>query len=263
MPRNRPWVWVLAAVVVVALVAGGACCGASTSSEAADDAARQAASRVAAALANGRRQRASRSPAPTARQPRRLTPTAAGSTGQAADVRERAVGDARRRLGARGHRGHPRRSAGTCTWSYDLPLTLRAGQRPVRRAGVPAAGAPGPQGRREAAAAPHGPSSRRHPRRRRQGAGVPRRRRRRRHPAQPHPGARCRRRSRRSPASWASTPHRSPSACRRPTPRPSSTSSRYGAATTTPCATSCDPSPARCSASASSRSHPPASSPAR
>ena len=122
MPRNRPWIWVLAAVVVVALVAGGGLLWRQQQQRAADDAARQAAKAVAAALTEndvsslafaGTDGAAAQKAYATAAGSLAQLPTSAKVLSVTRDGDSaRAVIAVARSLGASG------------TWSYDLPLTL-------------------------------------------------------------------------------------------------------------------------------------------
>lgn len=122
MPRNRPWIWVLAAVVVVALVAGGGLLWRQQQQRAADDAARQAAKAVAAALTKndvsslafaGTDGAAAQKAYATAAGSLAQLPTSAKVLSVTRDGDSaRAVIAVARSLGASG------------TWSYDLPLTL-------------------------------------------------------------------------------------------------------------------------------------------
>jgi cell division protein FtsI/penicillin-binding protein 2 len=122
MRRNRPLIWVLAAVVVVALVAGGGLIWRQQQQKAADDAARAAAAQVAAALAKndvsgvafaGTDAAAAQKAYATAVGNLAARPTSAKVTSTTRD------GDSARAVIA-----VTRTLGGDVEWSYELPLTL-------------------------------------------------------------------------------------------------------------------------------------------
>jgi cell division protein FtsI/penicillin-binding protein 2 len=122
MPRNRPWVWVLAAVVVVALVTGGGLLWRQQQQRAADDAARQAAKAFATALSKNDVSGVAFAGTDGTSAQKAYT-TAAGSLTQL-PTSAKVVSVTRDGDSARAVIAVARSLGGSGTWTYDLPLTL-------------------------------------------------------------------------------------------------------------------------------------------
>ncbi|MGN6301572.1 MAG: penicillin-binding transpeptidase domain-containing protein [Angustibacter sp.] len=122
MRRNRPLIWVLAAVVVVALVAGGGLIWRQQQSKAADDAARQAAAAVAAAIAKNDVSGLAFAGTDGAAAQKAYT----AATGTLATLPTSATVKSVTRQGdsARAVLAVTRTLGGDVKWSYELPLSL-------------------------------------------------------------------------------------------------------------------------------------------